>query len=141
MKETNNPLYQILLDNPSSFLEVKGEWSLAKLTSMLNTRSRKDPKLATNTYKLVRESSVVEELFLGEDNESFYSYPSKVKTLKESCPEVIAIQNNLYILIQRIATNKECIYPTITGFSYGKKKSIIYIDPPNLNITPISFDI
>lgn len=142
MKYHNHPIYQLLLNEPSCFLEVKGEWSLCKLTSLLNPQSRNDSELTSKKYKLLRESISSEELFIGTESIAFQSYPSQVKNIKNDCAEVSIISDSLYTLIRDIFSNSKCIYPKPLTYSYSKKSRIKLLRPNNLTATNyFSFDI
>jgi hypothetical protein len=141
MKSVDHPVYDILLNEPSSFLEVKGEWSLAKLTSLLNPQSRQNSELATKKYLLLRESLAAEELFTGNEENSFLKYPSYVKTIRNDIPEVSIISDSLYTLIRDIYHGNECIYPNPGPYSFSKQSSIKKIRPSKLiGLFLFSFD-
>jgi hypothetical protein len=141
MKSVDHPVYHILLNEPSTFLEVKGEWSLAKLTSLLNPQSRQNSDLATKKYLLLRESLASEELFTGKEENSFLKYPSYVKTIRNDIPEVNIISDSLYSLIREIYHGNECIYPNSGPYSYSKQSSIKKIRPSKLiGLFLFSFD-
>jgi hypothetical protein len=140
MKENNHPLYHILLNHPSCFLEVKGEWSLARLTTLLTAYSKFDTKLATEKYRLVKEYLSSESLYDGPEKkkkniDDYYSWNTK-KISKDS-PEVSILSNALYNLLRKIAFNKPSIYPKFISYKYGKKSSVKIIRPSEMIIIPI----
>ena len=134
MKNEKHPLYDLLLSNPSAFLEVKGEWSLSRLTSLLNDKSKIDAKLASEKYRLVKESINAEMLYKGVDsiNHNFIGYSSRTKYIEKESPEVAIISDGLYRLIRRIFHDNKCIYSQHTKFSYGKSKHIKLIRPSSI---------
>jgi hypothetical protein len=142
MKEENHPLYQLLLSNPSAFLEVKGEWSLSRLTSLLSDKSKIDAKLATEKYRLVKEAINAENLYNGneESNDNFIGYKSRVKNIDPESPEVSIISDGLYKLVRRIYNDNTCIYPQHIGFTYKKAKCIKKIKPSSKKFLKFHFD-
>jgi hypothetical protein len=122
--------------SPGAFLEVKGEWSLSRLVTLLTSQSKIDPILATEKYRLVKEFCNSEELFYGNKRKkrSFMGYNSQVKNISKDSPEVSMIQSEMFNIISKIAKNKRSVYPNYIGYKYGKKKSVKTVKPTELSI-------
>jgi len=142
MKYNNHPLYHLLLKEPSCILEVKGEWSLGKLTSLLSPQSRSDSELTSKKYMLLRKTISSEELYTGKESISFQSYPSRIKNIKKDSAEVSIISDSFYNLIRDIYNNSRCIYPKPLSYTYPKRSRIKLLKPNNLSTSNyFSFDI
>ena len=114
--------------------EVKGEWSLPKLSSILTPQTRYDSELATKKYLLLKETMSSETLYTGKESNSFQKYPSRLKEIKKEIAEVSILSNSLYTLIRKIYQNDNCIYPKAISFCYSKKESIILKRPKTLKL-------
>src|SRR4051794_23574840 len=99
MKEENQPLYQLLLSNISAFLEVKGEWSLSRLTSLLNNNGLIDAQLATEKYRLVKDA------IAADTKTKFVGYSSRTKI----------IEDNIHVLPKLLGKRRQytCITETL----------------------------
>jgi hypothetical protein len=138
MKENNHPLWDILINHPSCFLEVKGEWSLSRLAHLIhNTSSKFDAKLATEKYRLVREYNSSEKLYTGNsthqsDPKSKYSW--ETNNIQKDSQMCSIISDGIFSLIRKICFYKNCVYPPYSGYKYPKKKSVKSIRPSQVII-------
>lgn len=127
-REKDSPIWQIFNENPDKFFEVKGEWSLAKITYLLQSKGlHLDPERASIYYSLINETNRISIEI--EDNYGFFGYKKYKKKYNEKDEEVIQLNSILLEHLKNILKNQPCIYPKIKGYHYGKFSSIKLLTP------------
>jgi hypothetical protein len=133
MKETNHPVWFLFQQQPDVFLEVKGEWSLSKLTTILQKRNiRMNIEYAEQLYYLTKIIGDKKQ-YIYDDDTDFFGYDS-VKIWKEDHAVVLQTKTNILSQIRKVMNNKSCIYP-VTKICYGKKESVIRSKPNDSDLT------
>ena len=126
MKKTNHPVWNLFVSQPDILLEVKGEWSLSRLTTILLKRNnRMNIDKAEELYHLTKLVGN-QKRYIYDDDTNFFGYDS-IKHWSETDPIVLKVQNFIEKQIRKITNDKECIYHEISAkqIFYGTYNSII----------------
>lgn len=120
-KEKNSPIWNLFMKCPECFNEVKGEWSLAQITThLLSKRIHSNIDKASECYSLL--SSIKE---LDDDVENgFFGYSGRTKNWTEDDNEIILLRKLFRSHIKSIINEESFIYPKINGYHYPKYNTI-----------------
>ncbi len=133
LKETKHPIWNLFKKSPHSFLEVKGEWSLASLTSSLSNSDHLDIKQASLKYQLTKSVTEVETNL--NNGIKFFGYPKYQKKWYTTSPEVNSVINFLKEYMEKLSSDDSLfMYPKSKAFCYGKKSSISLIPVSDIHI-------
>jgi len=118
-KKINSPIWKLFQTNPESFYEVKGEWSLSKLSDLLlSKRVHFNSELSSKYYFFLRKASEFKNNI--NDGCEFFGYKKYTKKWSENDNEVITLSNIFSIFLDEILEDKQIFYPPIKGFKYSK---------------------
>jgi hypothetical protein len=141
-KKTDSPIWKLFVESPHCFYEVKGEWSLARVTEIILTKKvHMDIDLSTKYYVLSKEASdIINKMKYAFD---FFGYRKSTQTFNENSLPVTKLLPILNDHLDKISNNLPCIYPKIKSFHYPKNSIISheYIDDlPDDDTLRYSFD-
>ena len=107
------------MNNPFSFLEVKGEWSLSKITNIITTKNlHLDIDLSSKYYVLSKDNEQIRNVVTNENE--FFGFKKNPKTWSETDSEVVNIHNLLVIQLNSIINQEAFLYPSPKTFHYPK---------------------
>ena len=120
LKNQNHPQYQLFKRSPQTFLEVKGEWSLGKVSESIHIFGlHKDIDRSTDLYRL----SKTNDMIFG--NHEFNTSINKYKITEEKeNDDFYLISKYFSELLSDITKNQKFIYPEIRAYSYPKRKTV-----------------
>ena len=120
LKNQNHPQYQLFVQSPQTFLEVKGEWSLGKVSESIQSFGlHKDIEKSSVLYKLSKSNAMMFDYH--EFNSDISKYNNEDKKIISDISLVTTYFNEL---MRNITKDEICIYPDIRSFSYPKRKSV-----------------
>jgi len=133
-KKSNSVLWTLFQTSPELFNEVKGEWSLSKITGLIHSKGiHLDVDLASKYYLLSKDAT--EKISEVEEGSKFFGYKKYTKIWKEEDEEVVSIIQLLKNLIKSIKNQDAFLYPPIQSYHYAKylnvKKMTIHQDKDN----------
>ena len=80
-KQKESPIWDLFNENPDKFFEVKGEWSLAKITYLLQSKGlHLDHEKASIYYSLMNETNRISKEM--EENYGFFGYKKYTKKIQ-----------------------------------------------------------
>ena len=127
-KQKESPIWDLFNENPDKFFEVKGEWSLAKITYLLQSKGlHLDHEKASIYYSLMNETNRISKEM--EENYGFFGYKKYTKKYNTDDEEVIQLNSLLTDHLKNILKNQPCIYPKIKGYHYSKFSNINLLSP------------
>ena len=109
-KKTSSPIWNYFLSSPETFYEVKGEWSLARVTDIILSKNvHLDHILSSKYYLLSKTASELTQ----DINEAsgFFGYKKYPKTWTENSDEVNQLRDIVSAHISSISQNNYCVYP------------------------------
>jgi hypothetical protein len=128
-KKTDSPIWKLFVESPHCFYEVKGEWSLARVTEIILTKKvHMDIDLSTKYYVLSKEATdIINKMKYAFD---FFGYKKSTQTFNENSLQVTKLLPILNDQLDKISNNLPCIYPKIKSYHYPKNSiiSLEYID-------------
>lgn len=123
LEKLNHPIWNLFLQSPHSFLEVKGEWSLAKVTgTILKKGVHLDVEKSSKYYCLSKVVS--DETHSFSNGYTFFGYKKHIKQWNYEDPIIITLTSLLNSHLHNIADNNMCIYPIIKAYNYPKFEMI-----------------
>jgi hypothetical protein len=132
MKHIKHPVWSLFLKYPDVFLEVKGEWSLSQLASLIKKRNvQSNISYSEEMYMLTKLISSYKQNIYNDDTD-FFGYDS-LKYWATTSTEVVKMKNVLDNHFLQILNNLPCIYPPI-NIVYTKKSSIKREDPVDAEV-------
>jgi len=122
-KKTESPLWTLFQENPEAFYEVKGEWSLAKITDIILTKKvHLSAELSSKYYFLSKMATEFKQDINVEAG--FFGYKKYSKNWNENSEEVIQLIDIIKEHIQNILNDVACFYPKIQSYHYPKYSKV-----------------
>src|SRR5687767_12396533 len=121
-KKSKSPIWTLFEESPELFIEVKGEWSLSKITGLIHSKGiHLDVDLSSKYYLLTKEANEKKNHI---EDYNFFGYKKFPKKWKVEDEEVKTIKLIVKNLLRRIIQDENFLYPQIQSFHYPKISNI-----------------
>ena len=121
-KKSKSPIWTLFEKSPELFIEVKGEWSLSKITGLIHSKGiHLDVDLSSKYYLLTKEATEKKNHI---EEYNFFGYKKYPKNWKVEDEEVQSIKLIVKNHLRKIFNDDYFLYPQIQSFHYPKISNI-----------------